>query len=120
MKKYLLLLLPVFALMIGGCSKEAQKTPPVVPVVPEISVQNISYPTFTNSTWTNIAGGKIALEFDLLDAGGAVTSTTTDSTDYSNLVAYSKELKKGNYNIQVSSKNQTAVADTFIRFNAQI
>jgi hypothetical protein len=120
MKKYLLILLPLILFIFNGCKKDGGNNVVVPPVVPEISIQSISYPSFTNSTWNNVFGTNVSLEFDLLDANNAVSSKLTDSTILNNINTYNKILTKGTYNIYVSSKNQIAVADTFIRFNAQV
>jgi hypothetical protein len=119
MKRYLSYI-PVLLLILNGCSPSDKKPDPVIPVTPEITIQNITYPTFTNSTWTNVVGGSVIIQIDNTDAGGTVLSTTKDSTDVASIVSYSKVVKKGTYNITLTSKNQTAVADTFIRFNAKL
>jgi hypothetical protein len=119
MKRYLPFI-PVLLLILGGCSTTDKKQDPVVPITPEITIQNITYPTFTNSTWTNVVGGSVIIQIDNTDAGGGVLSTTKDSTDVTNIVSYDKIVKKGTYNITLTSKSQSAVADTFIRFNAQL
>ncbi|MDB5087956.1 MAG: hypothetical protein JWR09_1950 [Mucilaginibacter sp.] len=120
MKKYLLLILAALIFIIGGCSKKADVNPPVIPITPEVSVQSISYPSFINSTWNNVNGGKVAIKFDKVNDKDSVLSTTNDSTNFTSLSTYSKILGKGTYDITVSSKNITALADTFIRFNAKI
>jgi len=119
MKRYLSYI-PVLLLILSGCSPSDKKPDPVIPVTPEITIQNITYPTFTNSTWANVAGGSVIIQIDNTDAGGTVLSTIKDSTDVASIVSYSKVVKKGTYNITLTSKNQTAVADTFIRFNAKL
>ena len=119
MKRYLSYI-PVLLLILSGCSPSDKKPDPVIPVTPEITIQNITYPAFTNSTWTNVVGGSVIIQIDNTDAGGTVLSTTKDSTDVATIVSYSKVVKKGTYNITLTSKNQTAVADTFIRFNAKL
>jgi hypothetical protein len=120
MKRYLLILLPLILLILNGCKKDGSNKVVVPPIVPEISILSISYPSFANSTWNNVLGGNVSLEFDLLDANNTVSSKLTDSTSLNNISAYNKILTKGTYNIYIASKNQVAVADTFIRFNAQI
>lgn len=119
MKRYLLFV-PALLFILSSCSKSEKKQDVVIPPTPEITIQNITYPTFTNSTWTNVAGGKVIIQFDNTDAGGAVLSTVKDSTDIANIASYDKVLKKGTYDITLTSKGTNAVADTFIRFSAQI
>jgi len=117
MKKYILLLVPAILFILNGCKKDgSNNTTP--PVVPGISIQSVSYPSFANSTWNNVIGGTALIQFDLLGSGGTVTSTIKDSTNLQNIDTYIKTLSKGTYNIYVSSKNQSAAADTFMRFNA--
>jgi len=119
MKRYLLLIASIILFVFNGCKKDGNNnTTPAV--VPGISIQTITYPSFANSTWNNVVGGTALLQFDLLGSGGAVSSSTTESTSLSNITSYNKTLSKGVYNIYVSSKNQSAAADTFIRFNAQL
>ncbi len=118
MKKYLYIIFPAILFIFSRCSKD-HTTNPVVPVLPSVSFQSINYPSFINSSWTNVLGGTVAIEFDLLNSSNTVTSTFKDSTALNNISAYSKILSAGTYNIYVASKS-TAVADTFVRFNAQI
>ncbi|MDB4902329.1 MAG: hypothetical protein JWQ63_1610 [Mucilaginibacter sp.] len=120
MKRYLLLLLSIILFIFNGCKKDGSNNNVVTPVVPGISIQSISYPSFVSSTWNNVLGGNVSLEFDLLNTNDSVSSKIIDSTALKNISTYNKTLTKGNYNIYLSSKNQTSVADTFIRFNAQI
>lgn len=118
MKKFLL---PLFAglLLLNSCKKDSKDTPPNNDI-PQLSIQNVNCPSFVNSTWVNVFGGKGLLRFDLLNSNNTVSSTVKDSIDLTQLGTYTKDLIKGTYNIYLSSKNQTSVADTFIRFNAQI
>ncbi len=119
MKKYLPLLLSViFLIAIGGCTKENNPAAPVVPI--GISIQNISYPSFQNSTWNNVIGGTVLMEFDQTNSKDSVISRINDSVNLQNISGYYKNLSKGVYNINISSKNLAAAADTFIRFKAQI
>jgi hypothetical protein len=120
MKKYLLILLPLMLFIFNGCKKDGGNNNSTPPIIPGISIQSISYPSFVSSTWNNVLGGNVSLEFDLLNTNDSVSSKVMDSTALKNISAYNKILTKGTYNIYISSKNQTIVADTFIRFNAQI
>lgn len=119
MKRYLPYI-PAVLIVLAGCGKAGKKQDPVIPPTPEITVQTITYPTFTNSTWVNVVGGSVVIQLDNTDASGTVLSTTKDSTDVANIASYDKVVKKGTYNITLTSKTQSAVADTFIRFNAQV
>src|ERR1700743_3257228 len=118
MKRYLLLLAPIVLCFLNRCTKQENNT--VAPVIPGISIQSISYPSFVNSTWTNVIGGTALLEFDLLSSTGGISSTIKDSTDLQSISSYNKTLSNGIYNVYISSKNPSSIADTFIRFNAQI
>ncbi|MHB8208518.1 hypothetical protein [Mucilaginibacter sp.] len=117
MKKYLLLTFVGLILILNGCKKDSPNTPSPIP---EITIQNINFPSFVNSNWINVFGGTGLLQFDLLNSSNGITSTIKDSTNLNNISLYSKILLKGTYNIYLSSKDQTSVADTFIRFNAQL
>jgi hypothetical protein len=120
MKKNILFLIPAFFFILNGCKKDGNNNNNTPPVVPGISIQTITYPSFANSPWINVIGGTALLQFDLLGSGGAVSSTIKDSNNLQSITSYNKTLTKGIYNIYISSKNQSAAADTFIRFNAQL
>ncbi len=118
MKKYLYLIIILLAFLFNGCKKDNNNK--TIPPVPSISIQSVNYPSFTNSTWINTIGGEVLLQFDLLNTGGTVASTITDSSNINSIGLYNKILKAGTYDVYVSTKNQVTVADTFLRFNAQI
>jgi len=120
MKRFSSIILLVIPFIFNGCKKDNTNRIVIVPVIPSISIQTVNYPSFINSTWTNVIGGQALFQYDLLNASGAVSTTTKDSTNLSNISSYSKILTTGTYDIYVSSKNQTTAVDTFIRFNAQI
>lgn len=118
MKKFILYFIPAAVCFFNSCKKDGNSNTNIIPpVVPQISVQSITYPTF-NSTWVNVIGGTGLIQLDLLGASGTVTATTKDSTNLSSIGSYIKTLSKGVYDIYISSKNKTSAADTFIRFNA--
>ncbi|WP_413666911.1 hypothetical protein ACEN9X_20560 [Mucilaginibacter sp. Mucisp86] len=119
MKKYLLPLFAGLTLILNSCKKSQDNAPQNVDE-PQISIQSVNCPSFVNSTWVNVFGGKGLFKFELLNSNNTVSSTVKDSIDLTQLSTYTKDLPKGTYNIYLSSKNQTSVADTFIRFNAQI
>lgn len=119
MKKHLLTIFAGVLLILNSCKKDPGNGQ-TVDIVPQLSIQSVNIPPFANSTWVNVFGGKGLLQFDLLNSNNSVASTTKDSTDLTKITTYTKDLAKGTYNIYLSSKNQTSVADTFIRFNAQI
>lgn len=119
MNKYIILSFFVLPFILNGCS--TADTPNDAPsVIPQISVQSISYPSFTKSVWNQVIGGTALIEFDLKDENNAVVSRSTDSTDLKNILTYTKVLSSGTYDLHVSSKVQTKVADTFLRFNAVV
>jgi hypothetical protein len=118
MKKYLLLI-SVILFIVYGCQKKADVVNPA-PIAPGVSVKSISLPLLADSKWSNIAGGMAVFRFDLLDATGAVASSTKDSVTVKDIGGYNKILTKGTYNIYVSCDDQKSVADTFMRFNAEI
>jgi hypothetical protein len=91
-----------------------------VPVTPQITIKDITYPAFINSTWKNVVGGNLALEFDLKDAKDSVSSRIKDSTDLKNISTYAKIVDKGKYDINISAGNPSAIADTFLRFKGQV
>ncbi|WP_439695963.1 hypothetical protein ACFGVS_24645 [Mucilaginibacter sp. AW1-7] len=117
MKKYFPILFPVLLFMISGCSKSKE---PVITVDPELSIQDIKLPSFLNSSWVNVAGGTLLVKIDAAANAPGGQASVTDSLTFSNLASYHKKLAEGHYDINISSKYQTAIADTFLRFNAQI
>ncbi|WP_426671606.1 hypothetical protein ACPPVU_10245 [Mucilaginibacter sp. McL0603] len=119
MKRYLYFIIPAIAFVLNGCKKDVTNNV-TVPIVPSVTVQSVNYPSFANSPWSNVAGGTVLFKFDLLNASNAVVSSYKDSIDVKNIGNYDKTLDKGTYNIYLSSKDQTSVADTFIRFNAKV
>lgn len=106
----------VLLFILSGCkSSDTQNTPDVTP---QVTIQNIIYPSFAKSVWNQVTGGTALIEFDLKDARDSTSTRITDSTDLKNIATYSKVLSSGIYDIHVSPKNQISVADTFFRFNA--
>lgn len=113
MKNYLPILVFFVFTFFAGCKKD-----PVPEQLSSLKIDNISYSAFGTSTWTHVAGGMISIEFGLIGANGTVSTKTVDSVDIKNISTYQKQLSTGKYDIEIASKNQSAVADTFIRFNA--
>jgi hypothetical protein len=118
MKKYFPLITAIL-FIFSGCAKHDSTTDPV-PVTPQITIKDISYPAFINSIWKNVVGGNLVLEFDLKDAKDSVASRIKDSTDLKNIATYAKIVDKGKYDINISAGNPSAVADTFLRFKGQV
>lgn len=119
MNRYLIFLTLAIFCLLNACKKDDNKgTEPVV--VAGVTIQSVSYPAIANSTWINVTGGTASLRFDLLGADSKVTSSLTDSVRLNKVTGFDKTLSEGTYNIYVSSKNESAAADTFIRFNAQV
>ncbi|MDR6940706.1 hypothetical protein [Mucilaginibacter pocheonensis] len=117
MNKYILFLAVAASFIFNGCTKEnSGKT---VSDATGVSVQSISFPKFSNSSWNNVIGNTL-LQFDLLGQNNTATSTIKDSVESNHLSGYYKSLAKGTYDIYISSKNLNSAADTFIRFNAQL
>lgn len=117
MNKSTLLPVAVLLFILSGCkSSDTQTGTP--DVTPQVSIQNIVYPSFVKSVWNQVAGGTALIEFDLKDSRDSTSVRTTDSTNLKNISTYNKVLPSGIYDIHVSSKNQISVADTFFRFNA--
>lgn len=114
MKRNLYLLLFAFVCLFSACSKKEAITDVVV-TIPPVAISNISLPSFTNSTWVQVAGGTAIIQYKLKDSKDSTSSVTKDSIDLKNLSAYKKSLAAGTYDIILSSKNQSAAADTFIR-----
>lgn len=78
-------------------------------------------PPFANSantTWNQVLGGEAIIQFYALHSDTLTASVTEDSLNLKNIAIYNKRLTAGNYNITLNTKSM-AVADTFIRFNAQ-
>jgi hypothetical protein len=118
MKKYLLLPILVILFVINACQKDDKDDTPAL--IPEITIDKLTYSSFSNSTWNHVAGGMASIKIDLLNARGSITSSTLDSVDLKNMPSYKKVLGKGNYDITIASKNENRLADTFITFNAKL
>ncbi|HEX8377122.1 MAG TPA: hypothetical protein VF602_04845 [Pedobacter sp.] len=118
MKKYLLLPVLVVLFVINACQKDDKNDTPAL--IPEITIDKVTYSSFSNSTWNHVAGGMASIKIDLLNAGGGITSSTLDSVDLKNIPSYKKVLEKGRYDVTLASKNGSRLADTFVMFNAKL
>ncbi|WP_114940900.1 hypothetical protein [Mucilaginibacter endophyticus] len=119
MNKYLIFLTMAIFCLLNSCKKDDNNGKETT-VIAGVTIQSVSYPAIANSTWVNVTGGTASLRFDLLGADSKVTSTLNDSVRLNNVSSFDKTLSEGTYNIYIASKNVSAAADTFIRFNAQV
>jgi hypothetical protein len=115
-KKYIFILLAA-TIVYGSCSKSRIVSPVrnksfKVTVTPDVS--NIA-----NSTWQQVLGGEAIIQFTAENSDTLSASPVSDSLNLKNISAYSKQLVAGTYDITLATES-TAVADTFIRFNALI
>lgn len=112
-----LLLLCAAVLLLASCAKDHTVNPvnskpsfklslsPVINVVP-------------NNTWKQVLGGKGLITFAYMANDTVTASTIKDSVSLKDIAAYKHDGLAGNYNISLGTVS-TAVADTFVRFNAQ-
>ena len=113
MKKLFILNTLAFLVLIhfSSCQKD-----PVLPdgvKLPTLSINKISELPFSNTEWKHVFGGMAEIKYI------SGSSTVTDSLDLGKLSAYQKTMELGTYDIQLRSKS-TAIADTFIRFSAEL
>jgi hypothetical protein len=104
------------AILYTSCAKD-QTLNPVKNNLFKISLTT-PFANNANSAWKQILGGEAIIQFYALPSDTLTASVIKDSLDLKNIAIYNKQLTAGNYNITLNTKS-TAVADTFIRFNAQ-
>ncbi len=110
-------LLTIFCIGIilySACSKQR----PVSPVKNSFKISinpGISYGA--TSTWQQVVGGEGIITFT--PSNTDTLSAVSDSLSLANVASYNKQVFAGTYSIGLKTKS-TAIADTFIRFNAVV
>ncbi len=109
----------LFAIVViySSCTKDHAVTPAKTnsfKVSFKPSVEDV-----VNSSWQQVLGGEAYVGFTFQGADTLNASVVSDSLNLKNIATYSRLLLAGTYNITLATKS-TAVADTFIRFNAQV
>jgi len=110
-----LFFLCVATVLYSSCTKDRAVNPPKNSLFKVSLAPNVS--DDANSTWQQVLGGEAKIQFTALSSDTLTASTVTDSLDLTNIGAYSHQLVAGAYNIALATES-TAIADTFIRFNA--
>ena len=114
MKRFLLFLCAI-AILYSSCSKDHVVNPKntlfKVSLFPKIN-DNAA------STWQQVLNGEALLQFSALSNDTLTASAVKDSLSLKSISTYTRQLVAGTYNITLKTESK-AVADTFIRFNAQ-
>jgi hypothetical protein len=115
-RKILSILFATAALCVS-CSKEHSVKPSnnnvfKVSIIPSVDA-------ITNSTWQQVLGGEALINFTFANTDTLSALPIKDSLNLKNAASYNKQVLAGTYNITLKTES-TAVADTFIRFNAQV
>lgn len=103
------------AIICSGCSKNHTETP-VNSKTFKVSFK-LAINAVISSTWQQVLGGRASIGFAAKNTDTLTVSSLTDSLDLSKLSTYTKPVISGTYDVSLKTKS-TAVADTFIRFNA--
>ncbi|WCT10972.1 hypothetical protein [Mucilaginibacter jinjuensis] len=112
-----LLLLCVAVLLLGSCAKDHT----VNPVNSKPSFKLSFAPVVNgipNTPWKQVLGGKGLITFAFIANDTVTASTIKDSVSLKDISTYKHDVLAGAYNITLGTVS-AAVADTFIRFNAQ-
>jgi hypothetical protein len=108
----ILFILFATVIICNSCSKEHSTNPAKnlfkVSIKPAVNA--------IDSAWQQVLGGEALISFipDTVNV-----SPIKDSLNLKSIASYNRQVLAGTYNISLSTES-TAVADTFIRFNAQL
>jgi hypothetical protein len=102
-------------IICSSCSKNHTEIP-ANPKTFNVSFK-LAVSAVVSSTWQQVLGGKASIAFTAKNADTLTVSSLTDSLDLSKVSTYNKPVIAGTYDVSLKTKS-TAVADTFIRFNA--
>ena len=104
-------------ILCAGCSKEQ----PVNTVKSDLFKVSIipSVDAIANSTWQQVLGGEALINFTFANTDTLSALPIKDSLNLENAASYNKQILTGTYDITLKTES-AAVADTFIRFNAQV
>lgn len=103
------------AVICSGCSKNHTEIPANSKTF-KVSFK-LAVNAVVSSTWQQVLGGQASIGFAAKNNDSLTASSLTDDLDLSKLSTYTKPVIAGTYDVSLKTKS-TAVADTFIRFNA--
>lgn len=112
----ILITLTSAVIFITGCSKDERSSLENPLVKTSIGIVNAA--SSPERLWPPIIGGKALIEFNSIKGESFTATNIKDSIELNHLSTYSHLLAKGTYDVLLRAEN-TAVADTFIRFNAE-
>lgn len=107
------------AIILSGCIKDRATNSNASNPLVEISLAPVLKDAAASNTWTQILGGKALILFQMSATDNLSASTIQDSISLKDIDTYKHDVIAGNYSITLSRTN-TTLADTFIRFTAQV